>query len=137
MRISGTLDPMTETRKETAAKGISYLLIGGASALIELGLFNIVYYLFGNNAPISNIIAILIATCFNFLMNKSFTFKSSSNMARSAVLYPILFASNLVFTTITTSWLIDIGVFPLIAKIATMGCVVIWNFFLYNKLIFK
>jgi hypothetical protein len=42
-----------------------------------------------------------------------------------------------VFTTITTSWLIDIGVFPLIAKIATMGCVVIWNFFLYNKLIFK
>jgi putative flippase GtrA len=124
-------------RKRIVQKGFRYLLVGGASALIELLLFSGIYYLFGQNAPISNIIAVIVATCFNFLTNRTFAFKSSNNFARSLILYVSLFCLNLIFTTLVTTMLIHYGLLPLLAKLLTMGCVVSWNFVLYNKVIFK
>jgi putative flippase GtrA len=118
-------------------KGFRYLLVGGASALIELALFNGIYYLLGHNAPLSNIIAVVIATCFNFLMNRTFSFKATTGFARSVVLYVSLFCFNLLFTTLATTALIAHGLLPLLAKLLTMGCVVLWNFVLYNKVIFR
>ena len=128
---------MEQTQKETLKKGGRYLLVGVSTALIELGLFSIIYYLFGNNAPFSNVIAVLIATTYNFTLNRKFSFKSSNNIKRSLVLYLCLFVFNTAFTTVATTLLIYVGILAPLAKIITMACVTLWNFALYNKVIFK
>jgi putative flippase GtrA len=124
-------------KKQVVQKGLRYLLVGGISAAIEMALFGGIYYFFGNNAPVSNIIAVVIATCFNFLVNRTYSFKASTSLVRSIILYIILFCLNLAFTTFAIAILIHYGMLPLLAKVLAMGCVVLWNFVLYNKVIFK
>jgi putative flippase GtrA len=128
---------MEQTKKETLQKGARYLLVGASTALIELGIFSLIFYLFGNNAPVANVIAVIIATTYNFTLSRKFTFKSSSNITRSLILYLCLFVFNMLFTTIATTLLIDFGVMAPLAKIITMACVTLWNFALYNKVVFK
>ena len=76
-----------------------YLLIGGSSAALELAIFWVLSNPLDLDVRISNVIAVFIATVFNFAMNRQWTFKSSSHWVRSAVLYLTLWSLNLVFTT--------------------------------------
>ncbi|MEF9841582.1 MAG: GtrA family protein [Raoultibacter sp.] len=122
--------------KSIKQQGIKYLLIGGSSAALELCLFQLLYALFGWPVAFSNISALVVATTFNFLMNRTYAFKSSSNPAKSVVLYLILFTFNTVFSTITISLLIDAGLMSIIAKLITMVCITLWNFILYRKVVF-
>ena len=85
----------------------------------------------------ANVTAVVVSTVFNFLVNRNVTFKSTSNPLRSLVLYLILFALNTTFSTVAISLLAAHGVYPLVAKVCTMACIVLWNFVLYKKVIFK
>ena len=85
----------------------------------------------------SNIIALVASTAVNFTMNRSLAFKSSANPARSLVLYLVLFAFNTTFSTLAITWLVGLGVHSAVAKLMTMVCIVMWNFVLYRKVIFK
>lgn len=127
----------TSQKREVAEQGVKYLLVGGASALIELAIFHGMNSLLNLPIPPSNITAIVIATAFNFLMNRNVTFKSTSNPLRSLVLYLLLFAANMAFSTFAIMLLANIGVPATAAKVGTMCCIVAWNFVLYRKVIFK
>lgn len=85
----------------------------------------------------ANIIAVIASTVFNFTVNHSVTFKSTGNPLRSLMLYLILFAFNMAFSTLAISWLVGFGVHSILAKLATMVCITLWNFVLYRKVIFK
>lgn len=85
----------------------------------------------------SNVAAVAVATLCNFLLNRSFTFRSGSNPIRSMVLYVALLAFNTAFSTFAIGWLVGVGAEPAVAKVLTQGCVVVWNYFLYNKVVFK
>ena len=124
-------------RKERVIQIAKYLLIGGSTALLELMLFWLLCLFTSNNLVLSNIIAVLTATCTNFLLNGKLTFEGSSNMLRSAILYALLFLFNLAFSTITINALGESPIPPVVVKAFTQGCIVIWNFFLYKKVIFK
>ena len=56
---------------------------------------------------------------------------------RSMVLYVVLLAFNIAFSTFAIGWLVGVGAEPAVAKVFTQGCVVVWNYFLYNKVVFK
>lgn len=127
----------TTGRRELAGQGVRYLLVGGSSALIELAIFHLLHSVLTLAVAPANITAIVIATAYNFLLNRSFTFKSTSNPVRSLVLYLILFFANMAFSTLVIGALESIGVQATLAKLGTMCCIVIWNFFLYRKVIFK
>jgi len=114
-----------------------YLLVGFSSAGLELLLFMLMQSWMKVDVIIANPVAVTVATAFNFLLNRSFTFKSASNPARSLLLYLLLFAFNQCFTTFTIVLLVDHGLAALPAKLFTMGCVVLWNFALYRKVIFR
>ena len=77
--VVGSLD-------NSAKQGIDYLLVGCGSALIELGLFQVLYGLVGLNVSIANIVAVACATAFNFLTNQRVTFKSALNPVQSLAL---------------------------------------------------
>ena len=114
-----------------------YLLAGGGSALLELVLFQGLYQLAGLPIEPSNVIAVVTATALNFLVNRNVTFKSTSNPVRSLALYVLLFAFNTTFSTLAIRALVDVGWPSLVAKLATMVCIVLWNFVLYRKVVFK
>ena len=118
-------------------QGIWYLIAGGSSALIELGLFQLLYAVFGVDLAVSNIVAVVVATAFNFLVNRNVTFKSTSNPARSLALYLILFFANLAITTLVIGWLVGLGVHSAVAKVCMQVAVACWNFVLYRKVIFR
>lgn len=124
---------MVGSLDNSAKQGIGYLLVGCGSALIELGLFQVLYGLIGLNVSIANIVAVVCATAFNFLTNQRVTFKSALNPVQSLARYLLLFAFNTTFTTCAITYLVSLGLNGLIAKFATMCCVVCWNFFLYKS----
>jgi len=81
------------------AQGARYVLVGGGSAALELGIFWALHNPVHLDVRVSNIIAVLIATVCNFIANRNWTFKATSHVMRSAVLYLIIWSLNLVFTT--------------------------------------
>lgn len=133
-----TAEPQTSGEKRSVVKqAVSYLLVGGSSALIELMLFQGLYAMVHLGVAAANIIAVIASTVFNFTVNRSVTFKSTGNPVRCLVLYLILFAFNMTFSTLVISWLVGFGVHSILAKLATMVCITLWNFVLYRKVIFK
>ena len=123
--------------KKTLFQAIKYLMVGGSSAVIELVLFQLISVVFAIPLAAANVTAVVVSTVFNFLVNRNVTFKSTSNPLRSLVLYLLLFALNTTFSTVVISFLAAQGVYPLVAKVCTMACIVLWNFVLYKKIIFK
>ena len=118
---------------KTTRQVILYLLVGGGTALFELGAFEILYAFAGLDVSLSNVIAVFLATALNFALNGTVTFRSSSNLARSVVLYVVLFAFNTTFSTLAITQLTILGFPAVLAKLGTMGCIVAWNFMLYKK----
>ena len=127
----------TDNSNSIGRQGLWYLFIGGASALIEFVLFQVLYSLFDVGVAPANIIAVVVATVFNFLMNRNVTFKSTSNPVRSLVLYLLLFAANLALSTWAIAAMIGVGVHSAVAKIITQVAIATWNFFIYRKFIFR
>lgn len=65
----------------TIKKFISFCIVGGLAALVELGFFNLVY-IFGNLFVLSKISGILVALCFNFFINRKFTFRATGGLIK-------------------------------------------------------
>ena len=129
---------MNGTReKKTFLQAAKYLAVGGSSAALELAIFQLLSAGAGMAPGCANVIAVVASTVFNFLANKNVTFKSTANPLRSFMLYIVLFAFNATFSTACISLLAQHGVYPLLAKVATMACIVLWNFVLYKRVVFK
>ncbi|MDR2108633.1 MAG: GtrA family protein [Coriobacteriales bacterium] len=128
---------MRPARDTTARQGGRYLLVGFSSAAIELVSFALLHEGLSVATLFANPVALTLSTLFNFILSRTWTFRSVSSLPRSVVLYLLLFCFNQVFSTGMVIFLESVGVYSLIAKMITMGCVVLWNFFLYRKVIFK
>ena len=123
--------------KRTPRQIAIYLLVGGGTALLEVTLFQFLYLFTPLGASLANVIAVVTSTACNFALNGTVTFRASSNLARSALLYLLLFTLKTVFSTVVISFAVEAGAPALIAKLATMACIVTWNYFLYRKVVFR
>lgn len=115
-----------------------YLITGFSSAAIELSLLYILKDIVKLGIIEANSIALTIVFWFNFLMNRFFSFKSSSNIKKQLIMYGILFifnlgASDLIMHVLTSM----LNIQYLLAKVFAIGLVVSWNFVLYKKVIYK
>ncbi|MDP4178851.1 MAG: GtrA family protein [Bacillota bacterium] len=116
---------------------IKYILVGGSTAAVELLLYTLFRRILGINLNLSNISAVIIATLLNFIINRGWSFKSSSNFIRSLILYIILFCLNTTFSTNAISFMVKYGMIDIVAKVITMCMITAWNFVLYRKIVFK
>ena len=123
--------------KDQILQGMKYLFVGGSSAFIELCVFQLLYAWVNVGVVASNISAVIIATLYNFTLNRGFAFKSSSSILRSSLLYCALFLINSAFSTLVTYMFQEASLPPIIGKILAMCCTVTWNYFLYRNVIFK
>lgn len=119
-----------------------YLIVGASGAVLEYALFAVLERGFGRSIATSNFIAMAIAVTYNFLMSRFWTFPLEGkagvgDLTRSAVPYVLLFAINNVITTWMIHAAVGAGVDSLVAKLAAMALVVIWNFVLYRTVIFR
>lgn len=90
-------------------KFISFCIVGGLAALVELGFFNLVYMV-DASFVLSKIIGIFFALCFNFFINRKYTFLASQGKIKKQVpkflsVYAVAFIVNLSVSYLINSLL--------------------------------
>jgi putative flippase GtrA len=123
--------------KHAQSQLVKYLIVGASSAIFELLLFTFTRRIVDLNLTSSNVIAVTTATIFNFLVNRGWSFKASSKLTRSLILYLVLFSINIVFSTNAIAVMVKLGVIDIGAKLITMVMITAWNFVLYRLVVFK
>ena len=125
-------------REQSIQQFKRYLIIGFLSFFLEYVLFWGLFKGMELSAIISNTIAITTAFCFNFLMNRNWSFQSQSSIVKQLFQYLLLFSFNMMVSNVfiySTQKYMHIS--PLISKVLIMGLIVIWNFVIYKKVIYK
>jgi putative flippase GtrA len=77
-----------------------YLLVGGISAAIDLGLLYVLHAVLDVRLGLATFIAVAAAFVVNFTLNRVWSFGSSAPMGRQAVRYLILAGANWVLTVV-------------------------------------
>lgn len=136
---------MDQLLKKHAEK-IRYLLVGGFNTALDFVLLFVFVFLGIDKIP-ANYLSTGIAMLFSFFANKSFTFKDTSQKKKRQF---ILF----IVVTVIGMWaiqpLVILGVTHLlypyisndavslfVAKVIATGVTLVWNYFLYSRVVFK
>lgn len=123
-----------------------FAAVGIINTVLDFGLL-FVFTSLGLPVGVANIFSTSIAFIFSFFANKNYTFKSTdANVAREMILFVIVTLVGLwVLQTIIIHLMLpflgeifhssSIGL--LAAKLLATGISLIWNYILYDKLVFK
>jgi putative flippase GtrA len=114
-----------------------FLLVGGLSFALDLGLLVLLHESFGVELWIATPAAFLVSLVFNFLLQRIFTFQATNSRGVSAVKYVLLVVVNiLVSDFIVTGF--DALEWPyMLGKAASTILTTVWNYLLYRHWIFK
>ena len=117
---------------------IRYVAVGGSSAIIELLSFIGLYAMLGQ-VLIANVMSFLIGFFYSFALHKAWSFTGSKDKKHSSqlILYSLLALVNIIITTVLIEAMIKGGINSSIAKFICMGMVVVWNYIILNKIIFR
>lgn len=122
-----------------------FVLVGGLNTTID---FSVLFILKALGLPAigANIISTATAFCFSFFANKKYTFKANGDTKRQIVSFIlvnlfglwvlqtiIIQAVSLLLTPANLSLEMTLLIAKLIATIATL----IWNYFMYSRVVFK
>lgn len=119
-------------------KATHYVIAGGCAFALEYSLFNLLFYVFAQNIIIANSASFLLGLLTSFILNKNFVFKSvAHNAAGQFIKYCLLAGFNLLVSGLLIKLLINLGIPPFIAKGLVIGMIAVWNYSIFNKLIFK
>lgn len=110
-------------------------LVGGASALIDLGLFWLLTTL-GVIPGLASAISFLSAFAVNYQGNKSIVFKASHSPG-ALWRYVLLVVVNLGLSTGGVTLGVAIGLLPIVAKLITMAIVATVNFIMMRLWVFR
>ncbi|MCL6590940.1 MAG: GtrA family protein [Firmicutes bacterium] len=126
---------------------IKYLIVGVSSFILDITFLYIFTRLIESIRPaiahsvavaIGNTFSVTIVFGFNFLMNRYWTYKSTSNIWRQLLIYTPLFVFNLFASDAMVFLMVEyIGLFFLLAKAISIGVVICWNIPIYKRIIFK
>ena len=116
---------------------MKYYGVSFTQTFVEFGVFAALHGL-GMEASIANIFAIACSGSYNFIMNRNVTFKSSSNLTRSIILFVLLYCWNLLFSSTCLAILpANFGWNTTLVKLLTMCCQGVWGFLLSRYVIFR
>ena len=99
-----------------------YIAVGGASAVIEYTLFNILYSRAGLATLSANSIAIFVAVVFHFNMQKRWTFRDSQSLGRQLPRYLLMIGVAAVLNNLLVYLFIEVMLLaPAVAKLLQIG----------------
>ena len=116
------------------SKFFKYSIISLLSAIIDLSLFTI--FLKTNNILLSTIMARVISGIFNFIFNKSYSFKSNNNVYKEGTRYLLLFILIMFISASTVEILDIIPINTTIIKLVIDTILFVINYYIQKKYIF-
>ncbi len=123
-----------ETRKQL----LRYLITGGLAAVTEWALFYVLNSLAGLSILLANSAAFTSGFVISFILNRVWSFESKGHLGRQLLLYSILFGINLGLSNVLVLLFTkQFKIAKMISKAIAMGIIVLWNFVIYKKIIYK
>ena len=114
---------------------IKWLLVGSTSLLLDIAVFSYSYYLI-EIVFVSNFIAAVISTSFNYFAHYFWTFDSVSAHRNTLVRYFL----NILFLWVTSSLIIEVlisnGLGEVSSKVLSMCILLPFNFFVLRKYVY-
>mgnify|MGYP000882263762 FL=1 len=124
--------------RKSQAQFIRYLISGFTAFGTEYMLFALLYSQAKTGYRLSNFFAMSAGFAISFTMNRKWSFKSRENLFKQLLMFAALFAVNLFISNNVINILSSsIGLSPLLSKLIVMGAIVIWNFIIYRKIIYR
>lgn len=117
---------------------VKYLIAGGGAAVAEYGSFALLYHA-SHRVAVANSVSYLFGLLTSFLLNRYWVFNHGQHrkVVSQMILYAILVCVNLGLINVVIIVLAYFGISPYIGKLAAMAVIVVWNFVVYNKVIFR
>lgn len=114
-----------------------YLVIGGLSVVIDVGLLFILHSLLGMQLGAATAIAFLTSLFVNFVCNRAMMVRDETHrMLRHAFRYSLLVVVNFVITVAGVTGAEHIGVSYVVGKLTVVAASTCWNFVLYRRWVF-
>lgn len=118
-------------------KPLKFLATGGLTFLVEYSSFIVLVYALSTSVLIAQVVSYCIAIAVNYLLLKYWTFTIRGKNYDYIRKYALLVAFNLLVTTVLLGGLLHLGIPAFFGKVIVVGLAMIWNYILYNKVIFK
>ncbi|PJJ61733.1 GtrA family protein [Compostimonas suwonensis] len=114
-----------------------YLLIGGASFALDVGILALLHEVFGWPLWLATGTSFLLSFVFNYSLQKSFSFGSRGQHVSTLVKYLVLLAFNtgatVLIVALIDSTVLGWGGGKVVATIVTT----VWNYFAYRYWVFR
>ena len=86
----------------------------------------------------SQTVSFLYGFILSFFLQKAWVFKSKGNIKSELLKYGLLATINLVISNLLLWILVDqTGLNDLLSKVAVMVLIAVWNFFIFQKVVFR
>ncbi len=131
-------------------KFIRYVFVGGSAVIVDFAVFEIILLILGKDntvtilshaikpEKIANTAAVIIGFIYSFILNRTWAFKSKSNAVRQIILMIILLAINTFISNEAISFMGRVLNIPFtLAKPIMQVAVAVWNYFIYDKIIYR
>ena len=121
---------------------VRYLTVGVLSLVVDYVIFITLYYVFHAGTAVAAPAGLMIGLVVNFLLNKAWSFgdkdfTAPKQLMRQIVLYGLLVAFNSVVTYFLIESLKRVGIEPKFSKLMATAVITLWNYVLYQKVIFR
>ena len=115
---------------------IKYIFSSLSSFIIDYSLYTIFSILSGN-LILSNIIARIISSIFNYNINKSLVFKSKKKTYKSALGYFSLVILILIINTLVLNLIVKFGINAYVGKLVVEAILFVFSFLIQKLFVFK
>ena len=117
-----------------------YLVAGGSAFATEYGMFLVLYQLLGVQVYVANSVSFCCGLAVSFSLNRLWAFRAASFKLRGHhqfLIYTSLAVFNLIMINVIVGILKSQGLNPLVGKVVAMCVIVVWNFLIFKRIIFK
>lgn len=136
-------------KKGGLGKFIRYALVGVSAVFVDFTVFELLLLLLENSPSIAitqtfepekiaNTVAVFVGFIYSFILNRSWAFKSKENALRQIILMLLLLLFNTFVSNEAISFMGRQLGFPFaIAKPIMQVAVALWNYVIYDKIIYR
>ncbi|HEV7147059.1 MAG TPA: GtrA family protein [Pedococcus sp.] len=118
------------------ARVLRYLLIGGSSFVLDLGLLTLGFRTLHWPLWVATAAGFWGSFFYNYLLQRRFSFHAAGSQVGSLVRYSVLLAFNTVATIAIVGFFQRIGWGYVTGKVIATGATTIWNYFAYKEWVF-
>ena len=128
--------------KDPGGETIRYLIVGGATTLVNYGLFELLHSLAGLGVTVSNVTSIAASVIFAYVANKLIVFRMRSESLKELVTEFFKFVGSRLFTIALEIWAVELfdkvlGMSARLGKIVSLVVVVVTNYFISKLIVFR